>query len=38
MWENNAEGESTVKVIAKSQHPLAKAAAIVVAFYEEGDE
>jgi len=38
MWEHNAEGESTVKVIAKSQHPLAKAAAIVVAFFEEEDE
>ncbi len=38
MWELSDEGESTVRVIAKSQHPLAKAAAIVVAFYEEGDE
>ena len=38
MWELSAEGESTVRVIAKSQHPLAKTAAIVVAFYEEGDE
>ena len=38
MWDLSQEGEDTVKVIAKSQHPLAKAAAIVVAFYEEGDE
>ena len=38
MWDLSQEGEDTVKVIAKSQHPLAKAAAIVVAFYEEEDE
>ena len=38
MWDLSQEGEDTVKVIAKSQHPLAKAAAIVAAFYEEEDE
>ena len=38
MWGLSDEGESTVRVIAMSQHPLAKAAAIVVTFYEEEDE
>ena len=38
MWDLSDQGEGTVRVIAKSQHPLAKAAAIVVAFYEEEDE
>ena len=38
MWDLSQEGEDTVKVIAKSQPPLAKAAAIVVAVYEEEDE
>jgi subtilisin family serine protease len=37
MWEDNAAGAEHVKIIAKSQLPLAKQAKVVVAFY-EGEE